>query len=599
MIHWYYLLAAACLLLLFLFYREWTRKQRSRLYGRLVASLLAVVCLVLLAYPNEENSEGSFPEKIVLLTDGFIKDSVSLFILQNKSAVHIFAGEQTPDIMTRKVQRVADWKTFTHKHATDTLHVFGNGFNPETLAMFNPHPLVYHASPARPAISAVYWKQAIETGEKLHVQGMYHNTGGQPVKIVLQAFGVNKDSATIAADTQQLFELQTIPVYAGRAVYSLITIAGNDTLCREPVPAETKATVPLQLLVMSSSPDFDNTYLKNHLSQNGYQVTVITDISTNKKDKQFLNMPARNKGIPLTGDYLNSFDVLMTDQETLQKISPPEFAAVRSAVQDKGMGLVIKMDGHYNALSFYTKFFPVKTLPPGKEQYLQLRSGSADSNRYKIKITDPAGIGAVDGSQVLLQDAQSNIYASAFLYGSGKIIGTTLQNTYSMALAGNLAAYRQLWWLLLNKAAKKIYPEETTRMHPAISFANHPVQMELENNGLMLPRATAGNTVIFLQQDALLPYAWHGMYWPVEAGWQEMPATVSSAGGWYVYKPGDWQQLMDHTNRAATEKYTAAHPVSISADKPADNRTTGNWRLYLLIVFFASCIFLWVEQKIA
>ena len=54
MIHWNYLLAAAGALLAFLLYHEWKRKNRARVYVRLIASLLSVASLVLMAYPYAE-----------------------------------------------------------------------------------------------------------------------------------------------------------------------------------------------------------------------------------------------------------------------------------------------------------------------------------------------------------------------------------------------------------------------------------------------------------------------------------------------------------------------------------------------------------------
>jgi hypothetical protein len=308
-------------------------------------------------------------------------------------------------------------------------------------------------------------------------------------------------------------------------------------------------------------------------------------------------MPAAQTAGRLTVPYLGKFDVLMADQEALQQISPAELAAIRSVVQEKGMGLIVKLDGQKNMEAFYSSCFPVKALQQTKQPFTLLRDVAADSNHYKIKITDPVRIGYQPGTQIILQDAQSNIYASGILYGSGKIIAITLQNTYSMALAGDKASYQQLWWLLLNKAAKKIYPAETWRTNPSISFINDPVQMHAEKNEVTMPRAVTDKTNIYLKQDALLPFVWQGAYWPPASGWQALPRIDTATGDWYVYKPGDWQQLINHQHTAATKKYAAMHPVAFTKEAHAVNRVPVNMRLYLLVVFLACCIFLWVEQK--
>lgn len=597
MISWNYMLVGGCVLAAFLLYKEWKRVPATRLAARLIASLLAVISLLAMAYPFKDNNKSNPQKKHLVLTPGFIHDSVDNFIRKNNGAVMVYSDEHSTEQRRYNEQLITNWKAFAANHATDTPHVFGNGFSNETLALLAPHPIVFHASPATPAITAIYWKQTLETGAQLQLQGHYNNTSNKNIQLVLQAFGVGKDSVVIDAGTQQPFQLHTIPVHTGRAVYTLIATAGTDTLQQEPVPVDVQPTTPLRLLIISASPDFDNTYLKNHLSQKNYQVTITTTISNNKTDKQFLNMPLQQGGVRLSGSYLNKFDVLITDQQTLQLLGGSALLAIRLAVQDKGLGLIIKTDAQKSGPAFYSRYFQATALPAGRQPVLQLLGNAADSNKYQLKVTNPVAISYVKGAQIILQDAQSNIYALAALYGSGKIIGITLQNTYSMALAGNQAAYQQLWWMLLSKAAKKINPEAGWRLHPFTPFQHYPVHMELDKSELATPHLPAANATVYFKQDALMPFTWHGVYWPQQPGWQPWPGE-DSLQQWYVYQRGNWQSLINHSNRTATTQYAALHPVNFSTAKPVAGGFTVNRQLYLLIIFFSCCVFLWVEQKI-
>src|ERR1700712_5195606 len=90
MISWNYMVVAASLLLIFLFYKEWKRKNKSHVYGRLTASLLAVVSLLFMAYPYDEDDHSTTEKKIIILTDGFIKDSVDHFLHQTKKNIPVF-----------------------------------------------------------------------------------------------------------------------------------------------------------------------------------------------------------------------------------------------------------------------------------------------------------------------------------------------------------------------------------------------------------------------------------------------------------------------------------------------------------------------------
>ena len=595
MTSWYAITGLAAVLLIWLLYKEWTREKRSRLYGRLLASLLAVGSLAGMAYPGRPDSNGTGFKRVVILTDGFVQDSVTGFLQNNSTPV--FSVNPVRQYTKNTVQLIGDWQVFAAKHAADTLHVFGNGLDEASLALLQNHPLIFHANPVLPAITHIYWKQQLERGEPLMVQGAFENSSKQKIKILLQAFGADKDSVFVAAGESRNFSLRTIPLHSGRAVYKLIIAAGKDTLQQEPVPVAVENSAALQLLMIAASPDFDNTYLKNQLAQQGYQVTVTTATSTHATDRQFLNMPAQTATGRLNSEYLGKFDAVIADQEALQKLSAAEQAVLRSVIAGRGMGLILKMDAANKPAAFYDRFFSAKKLQQDKEGIHLLQGTVADSNRYALKMTDPAVIKYLPGQQILLQDGQANVFAAAVVYGSGKIVATTLQNTFSMALAGNKNAYRQLWWCLLHSAARKIYAREAWRTDPLIGFINDPIRLQVESQDTMLPQAVAGHSTIYLAK-GLFPFIGKAVYWPDKAGWQALPQMNTALGNWYVYEKKDWQQLINHQHTTATQQYAAMHPLAVNNVLPvAGNRITGNIQLWLLLVFSGACIFLWVEQK--
>ena len=531
------------------------------------------------------------------MTDGFKNDSLEYFVQQSNTDIPVFSVAPVRlNFSGNPAVLVTDWKIFIEQHKNDTIHLFGYGLNKETLALFHPIPIVFHNGQPMPAITHIYWKQTLQPGEPLILQGHYENNTSRVVKIMLQAFGTSKDSVFVHAFTGSDFSLQTIPLHTGQAVFSLIATAGQDTLEKNPVPVAVQPVLPLQLLIISSSPEFENTFLKNYLARQGYQVSVITTISSNKASRQFLNMP-RQQANKLTIPYLAAFDVLMADEAALQQLSAAELFSIRSVVREKGTGLLIQMGAQKNPGAFYTSFFPVRTLQQNKQAFLLLHEPT-DSNRYKIRIADPESIVYTPGTQVILQDNQSGIFASAVVYGSGKIIGTTLQNTYSIALSGDKTSYQQLWWLLLNKAAKKFYPDESWQVYPFISFVNTPVQMQAEESAAAVPRAILHTTSIYLKQDDWLPFQWRGWYWPFEGGWQPLPQVHLQTGSWYVYMTDDWQRLTAYNHLSATKKYAALHPVSIVRATGSSNGLF-NWPLLMVVIFLSSVAFLWLEQKMA
>lgn len=596
--YWYYMVVIACALLVFLLYREWRRTKKSGLHGRLLACVLSVGSLLWMAHPPEQKSSAAV-KQLVILTDGFIEDSVADFIQQRHSEIPIYSDNPALKYPANNIQLIAGWHLFARQHAAATFHVFGNGLEAAALNLLNNHPIVFHAPPARSAVSNIYWKQWLQTGEALKVQGTYENHTAKRIKIVLEVFGEERDTVLVDAGTSRQFSMATTPLHTGRAVYSLVFLSGRDTLAQEPIPVEVQTIAPLKILIIASSPDFDNTYLKNHLSQQGYQVSISTEVSTNTSNRQFLNTPVQQAGAVMSAAYLSKFDVVIANQEALQKMNSAALGALRTVVADKGTGLLVKIDEQKNSTAFYSHPFPVKAVPQDKEVYRWLMPAITDSGRYKIKMTAPLAIVYQPGLQVILQDAQSNAYAAATQYGSGKIVASTLQNTFSMGLAGDKASWQALWSLLLNKASRKEYPVEKWHTQQFIPIQNVPEQLQVERLDSSSTKALAGNSTVYLSQNDLLPYLWQGTYWPGEIGWQTLPQVNTASGYWYVYRKGDWQQLFNHRLTSATHQYAASHPYAVSKEMDtAGNKFMAGIRIWLLIVFLAACIFIWVEQKL-
>jgi hypothetical protein len=594
------MLMVSCLLLFFLFYKEWKRKNRDRLGLRLLASGLAVGSLLFAAFPYTTGKDGGSLNKVIVLTDGFNRDSLQLFLKQASQSIPLFSGNRSlvHAYMDQKIEFVPDLFSFFTKHATDTLHVFGNGFSKEELDMFNDRPFVFHAAPAVPAIQSVYWKKRLATGQTLVVQGKYKNPSAGEIKILLRAFNENLDSVLIPAKASHDFVLKTIPKHTGKALYSLIAFSTGDTLQNEPLPVAVEPAAVLKMLVLSSAPDFENTFFKNRFSQNGYSITIKTAISKNKSDNQFLNMQ-ETAAVKLTGSYLDQFDLVMADDEALRTTSAAELAAIRLAIEEKGMGLLVRTAADKSKAAFYTPFFPVYKLKDDKKTFSSIHSPAAGSSGYSIKIEEPACIRYQPGTQMLLQDPQSNIYASSIIYGQGKIAVTTLNNTYTLALAGNNYAYQSLWSLLLEKTAKKKLPAESWQTSPQFSFVNEPTELVLETGNELPLQAYAGSSKIYFKQNERLPYQAQALYWPEAGGWQPLKEIAGRVNEWYVYKPGDWSKSLANEKLNLTKKYAFAHNFSIS--QPAANNINKwliNIPLYLLILFLACCGFLWMEQKI-
>ncbi|MES1217007.1 MAG: hypothetical protein ABUT20_15945, partial [Bacteroidota bacterium] len=300
----------------------------------------------------------------------------------------------------------------------------------------------------------------------------------------------------------------------------------------------------------------------------------------------------------LTTVYLSKFDVLVADDDALQSLNAPGLSAIRSTIEENGLGLLIKMNDAKKNSSFYSRLFPVDSLKQDNKAVTIIHTAYNDSSNYRLKIDEPAGIRYQPGTQILLQDERANIVAAGAIYGNGKIVATTLNNTFSLALSGNNEAYQSLWSLLLQKTAKKIIPDETWQIDPSFSFVNKPVQIHLETGNPGNVQGQIADSKIYLKQNSSFPFQYNGTYWPVEYGWQSLIKLNGEVDGWYVYKNSDWKKLFNFQKLKETKKYVALHPVAFTENV---NRDAGSMTAYLpllfLILFLICCAFLWIEQK--
>ncbi|MEJ0102071.1 MAG: hypothetical protein WDO19_05695 [Bacteroidota bacterium] len=104
---------------------------------------------------------------------------------------------------------------------------------------------------------------------------------------------------------------------------------------------------------------------------------MSTSVSKNKNDLQFLNTP-QSSANQVNPSYLEKFDVLIADDDALTQLNAPGIAAIRSAIEEKGMGLIVKMNSEKNSSSFYSTFFPAFQLKQDKKSFSLLRSSIND-----------------------------------------------------------------------------------------------------------------------------------------------------------------------------------------------------------------------------
>jgi len=589
---------ASSLLLVFLLWKEVRRKNKLRLTWRLLASVLAVTSLLCLAIPPFYHGKRSMVsnKEILLLTDGFSKDSLNKYRSPSPQKTLIYTADKTvfQTLKSPDVQLVADLGSWRKTIPANTaLHVLGFGLKEEELQSLNPQPLRFNAPELPSGIQKLNWTHRLNSGENFRVQGNFLNQTDAKIKLVLKGLNTGLDSIEIGAKRSMGFSFRTIPKQSGQAVFRLIALSGKDTIENEPVPLTIEPAKTLKILMLSASPDFESRFLKNWLSENAYGVAARSTISKNKTTTAFANM---NK-LPLekiTPVLLENFDVLITDASEFGNLSKPEAAAVLAQTSRKGLGLIFRADSS-NA-SFINKNFPVYQADNPQKQ-LNLKLNDAAGMRLNIQTDHPSFIRNQPGTQTLVQDAASHLLVNSKLYGSGRVVLSTLNNTFTWQLSGKQKEYAAFWSMLLSKAAKKTSRKETLAA-PFYADKNSMAQFQLETADAAA-MAKVNGTVVSLSQNPEIPFLQEGTFWPDKTGWLPVSNKGNMAGSVYIFENTDWNALKSARKIKATQLYAQQFPAAqLKTQDQQKKEQVFVPPIWFYLFFLTSCTFLWFETKL-
>ncbi len=591
-------LAAAVLLLIFLVWKEIRRTNKQRLIWRLLASFTAVASLVCLAIPPFYHGKRSIntDKEILLLTDGFNKDSLRKYQSSSPQKPSIYTTDEGifKRLKSPRIHFIADldlWRKTIP--ANSSLHILGNGLDEDELRSLDKLPVRFDAPELPSGIKNLNWNHYVNAGENLNIQGNFGNQTDNKIKLVLKGLGTGLDSIEIGTKRSIPFSFSTTPKQSGQAVFRLIALSGKDTLENEPVPLTIEPAKTLKVLMLSASPDFESRFLKNWLAENAYAVAARSAISKNKITTAFGNM---NK-LPLekiTPALLQNFDVLICDASEFGGLSKPETSAVLAQTSRQGLGLIFRADS--SNTSFINKNFPVYQSDNMQKQ-LHLKLNDAKGSRLSIQTDRPAFIRYQPGTQILVQNDAARFIVNSKLYGSGKVILSTLNNTFNWQLAGNKAAYATFWSMLLSKAAKKTGRKESVSSS-FFADKNSMATIQLET-GNAAAAVKVNGTAIALEQNPAVPFLQEGSFWPDKTGWLPVTNKGNPAGWVYIYENSDWRILKSIRKINLTQKQAQQFNQN-QAKNPDQQKIEPIFvpAIWFYLLFLTSCAFLWFETKL-
>jgi hypothetical protein len=574
-----------------LVYKEYSRINNAHLLLRLIAIIFAVASLICLALPLKYTGKQKVQDvkQAVLVTEGFDHDS-----LRSLASLPAFTMDTLIKKAYPKLKFVIGASQIKDSVAgLSGIHILGYGLDEFNLRQLQRIPIKFRPANTPIGIQAANWNQQLVKGQTLTLQGKATGRPNQILRVVLKGLNTTLDSAWVNPGTET-FELRTIPKGTGNLIYHLLVLSGIDTLQSEPVPVEIEPVKPLKILILASSPDFENRFFKNWLTASGYSFAIRSVISKNKYSTEAVNMPP----IPLnhlSASTLKQFDLLVSDQLAIQSLSGSESASLKQEVTQNGLGVIIRADSSAKP-SWYQLNFPVSRLNGKVQNASALHLLGVSKPTLPLNM-DMVTINQQANTQVLVTDDQGRAKVSSALAGAGKLAFSTVNNTFSWMLAGNGADYAAYWSLLVNSTAKKTAQSQLFSYTDELPVINGETRLQI-TSATMPDSVRIDNTALTFAQSKTVPFEWLSTYWPQRAGWHTVITKGKPLANFYVFNTPDWRNLKNLQKIFVTKAYAKENLLNWSNGRQKalviEKKVP---EIYFYLIFLMACAYLWAESK--
>jgi hypothetical protein len=409
------------------------------------------------------------------------------------------------------------------------------------------------------------WQKQLTIGDSLSVHGTLQSADekGQDAveSYLLQLISPSGDveqAQTIKGG--QSFTLKVHPKVAGQWRYQMrlrdnpsqalieesdIAISISENRLPNKAPSEAPDELPLNtpsIAIWQSSPSFETKYIKQWASQTGNPVTVVSQISQDAYQRQYVNQPkpdtgtANQDGDPFfQSSTLDNIDLLLIDGRGLIRLSFSQRARLRLAVAN-GLGLLILADGalvsNHNAALDEALHLP--QLREDKQAIdafsIVYPNASAQSSTDATLATSAIRFEGNEGD-TLLTAPNGRPLVKRHNFGLGRVAVTLLPRTYEWKLNQTNGAYEQLWYYLVQQVARNTQDDFWLKeQNNQLTFTNNQSQACLRTSNLR--QGTHGvmeyideksgeieQQPLMLNQRPEQPNIWCAHYWPPSSGW--------------------------------------------------------------------------------
>jgi hypothetical protein len=600
-----------------------------------VAAFLASLTFAALGLRPAANQEPanvpSIPEEAALWTPA-IGPAVDLNIPRDVSPDRLFALPGTTARPTGAIV-IPDVAFLTREYPkVVTLHVFGDGlsyFDADTLRRIR---VVFHSGAenlSRPAINFVRLPSEVSVGDPIIVQGHVQGiaTGASPVLSISSPDGVARAVTLAPAENGvATFSLSAAPTMAtGHFVWRLELRGGEagDVLAHEEVGVSVIQPVLPRILILESSPRIDTGRLRRWLGERGAVLTIRTQLGRDRF-RISTSHGSRDAVEAIDSGALGAFDLVLADAGALAALSEAEREALRAAISEEGLGVLIVADeslfepgaAQAGGTSRDEFFFPGKLIRgakdvEGDDRLSRLRWPGSESASPESLPLPNYEIEPGAQMQPLVRDGQDRTLVAVAGRGRGRLALSLVTQTWRWTQLKDSGSFAAYWSFLFSELARPT-AERAGRWSIASDgsgpqFVNEPVVLRWSGAGDRTPMpaqvSAEGNETparLALAQSPVDASQWQAAYWPRRAGWNQVSAPGGGATlDFHVSEAGAWPSLQATRRRAATSRVAAAFVADESAPAARASPTpveVGRWWFYAIL--FACLTYLWAEARV-
>jgi len=590
-------LLAGCLLLgVGLLLAAWRRADQRRRVPRLLASALLPVALWLAAYPPQRAVPLTAAAGI-LLTEGYQPDTLRLLRQQLGTGTPVWSYGVPAPAGARPLGSLL--ALAERRPALRQLHVVGHGLPAADLPALGQVAIKQHQSPPFSGFRAAHWSHSLRLGQPLEVAGAVAlQSGAGPTWVSLRLAGAGRDSVRLPA-TGGAFRLHDVPKAAGLLLPQLVLRQAGRVVATEPVPVEVSAAELPAVLLLAAVPSFEFKFLKNNLAAQGRAVAWRSTVSRGLVQTEFLNQAPRPLD-HLTPALLSQYKLLVADAATLASLPSAESQVIRTAIQAGQLGLVVLAEATpLPAATPARTDFNVLAQPSGPAAGPQLLTWPGAPAGLRAPL--PARLQPTAALQSLATGPGAALAAASRRVGLGKVVVSTVAETFRWALGGQKAAYAAFWGRLLDAATPPPTPAAAWQLATRWPRPQYPLELRLAS---ALPPATALPTVralaggaaaqVALGQDTRLPEWSTVQYWPSRAGWHEVRGPGSARHTFFVFDSAAWRgPELAERQRALAQRAVPTAPLNAAGT--ARQPWPAGW---FFALFLLAAGFLWLEEKL-